>query len=253
MFLFQTVPEPYCSSWALSYDGCKCMSSRFTMLSWFHCFNVELTMLLFVVLLIHSRPRFQGHNQALRKKERNRQRSREYQQQIAAAELLIEEAFAVAPVPPPQPMFSPASPSPSSTLPPPLPPPAHRAVRRLGLVDIAESSSAPNSEPNTSPCVDDSRPEQPLDVDALASPALASLAVPRTDQYISDSESDCISYFTSEGGRLYRSQPAKLFIDRKLYVHKDYAGRLPLCYYSTGRQGGSSHDLYECFDGRDIM
>jgi hypothetical protein len=108
----------------------------------------------------------------LRKKEKNRQRSREFHQQIEDAELLIEEAFAVAiPTLPPQPMFSPASPSPISALPPPLPPPAHRAVRRLALVDISGSSSAPNPEPKTGPSVDESRPEQPLDVDAVASPA----------------------------------------------------------------------------------
>ena len=205
------------------------------------------------------------------------------------------------PIPPPPPMFSPASPSPISALPPPLPPPAHRAVRRLALVDISGSSSAPNPEPNTGPSVDESRPEQPLDVDsdAAASPAspinqcaqfeqqnepvlekvsdwlrsvkvaneadektpsaetstfpttLTLPAAPRKDQYVL--ESDCSSYCVSEGGRRYRTQPAKLVIDGKLFVHKDYTGRLPLCYYSTGLQEGSSHDLYECFDGRDIM
>ena len=262
---------------------------------------------LFVPLLTLLRPRFRGHNQALRKNETNRQRSREFHQQIAAAELLIEEAFAAVAIPiPSPPMFSPApSPTGISTLPPPLPPPAHRAVRRLELVDIAESLSAPNPEPNTSPSVDVSPPEQPLDVDALASLAspmmrpinqcaqfeqqnepepvfekvsdwlrsvkaaneaddktpsaetstfpttLTLPAAPRKDQYVSESE--CSSYCVSEGGRRYRSLPAKLCIDGKLFVHKDYTGRLPLCYYSTGLQEGSSHDLYECFDGRDIM
>jgi hypothetical protein len=71
-------------------------------------------------------------------------------------------------------MFGPASPSPSFTLPQPLPLPAHRAVCYLALVDIAEFSFALNPEPNTSPSVDDLRPAQPLDVHALASPALAS-------------------------------------------------------------------------------
>jgi hypothetical protein len=257
-------------------------------------------MFLFVPVLTLLRPRFRGHNQALRKKEKNRQRSREFHQQREDAELMIEEAFAVAiPIPPPPPMFSPASPSPISALPPPPPPPAHRAVRRLALVDISESSSAPNLNPNTSPPVDESRPEQPLDVDALASPAspinqctqfeqqnepvlekvgdwlrsvkaaneaddktpsaetstfpttLTMPAAPRKDQHVS--ESDCSSYCVSEGGRRCQSLPAKLVIDGKLFVHKDYTGRLPLCYYSTGLQEGSSHDLYECFDGRDIM
>ena len=69
-------------------------------------------------------------------------------------------------------MFWPALPSPSFTLPQQLPPPAHRAVCYLALVDIAEFSFAPNPEPNTSPSVDDLRPAQPLDVHALASQQL---------------------------------------------------------------------------------
>jgi hypothetical protein len=314
-FDFKTEPEPDCCSRALSNEGCDCMNSRFTISSLL--FN-HIACLLLTLLS----PRSCGHNQAVRKKEKNWQRSREYHQRKAAAQLLIEEAFAVKV---PHPRVSPP-PSPSSTPSPPLPPPVHRAVRPLALVDIVESSSAPNPKPSTSTSVDDSCPEQRLDVDALASPASESPinqcsqqnepalekvsdwlrrvkaaerdvttpsaetsestfprtvtlpAAPHKDQYASESdcssyciseggrpaslaprkdqyvsESDCSSYCISEGGRRYRSVPAKLLIDGKLYVHKDYTGRLPLCYYSTGLQKGSSHDVYECFDRRDIM
>ncbi len=102
-----------------------------------------------------------------------------------------------------------------------------------------------------SPSVDDLRPELSLDVNALASPALASPAAPRKDQLVSDSESDCSSYCISVGGRRY--WPAKLCINGKLFVHKDYTGHLPLCYYSTRLQEASSHDPNECFNWRDIM
>jgi hypothetical protein len=63
-----------------------------------------------------------------------------------------------------------------------MPASKNSAVRRLALVDLAESSSAPNPEPSTRPSVDDSRHDQPLDVDALASPV-----APLKDQYVSDS------------------------------------------------------------------
>ena len=136
MFRVQTVPEPNCCSWALLYasEGCYCVSSRFTIVmfnrcSWISCSKFQF--FLSVPLLTLLRPRFRGHNQALRKKEKNWQRSREFLQQIEDAELLIEEgsgSFCRGDpddrIPPPQPMFSPASPSPISALPPPLPPPA---------------------------------------------------------------------------------------------------------------------------------
>ena len=67
---------------------------------------------------------------------------------------------------------------------------------------------------------------------------------PRKDQYVPDSE---------DGRRRRRSPQAMLFKDGQLLVHKDYEGRLPLCYYSTGLQGGGPHDVYACFDKRDIV
>ena len=40
---------------------------------------------------------------------------------------------------------------------------------------------------------------------------------------------------------------------RVLHVHKDYEGRLPLCYYDTGLPEGGQHDSYACFSMRDIL
>ena len=31
-------------------------------------------------------------------------------------------------------------------------------------------------------------------------------------------------------------------------MHKDYEGRLSLCYYATGLQEGGHHDCYACFN-----
>jgi hypothetical protein len=42
-----------------------------------------------------------------------------------------------------------------------------------------------------------------------------------------------------------------LFRNGKLYVHKDYKGRIPLCYYATGLPAGHPHDYYACFSERD--
>ena len=87
----------------------------------------------------------------------------------------------------------------------------------------------------------------PLNAEPSLNPTLP--AAPRKDQYVSDSE--------SEHGRhsrpRRRSPPAMLFKDGQLLVHKDHKGRIPLCYYSTGLQGGGPHDVYACFDKRDIV
>ena len=42
-----------------------------------------------------------------------------------------------------------------------------------------------------------------------------------------------------------------LFKDGQLLVHENHKGRL--CYYSTGLQAGGPHDVYACFDKRDIV
>ena len=55
---------------------------------------------------------------------------------------------------------------------------------------------------------------------------------------------------SSYGGQ---SAPAKIFHQGKLLVHRDYDGRIPLCFYPTGLQEGGPHDYYECFDKRDIL
>jgi hypothetical protein len=34
----------------------------------------------------------------------------------------------------------------------------------------------------------------------------------------------------------------------QLLVHKDYKGRLPLCYYATGLQEGGLHNMDACLD-----
>ena len=52
---------------------------------------------------------------------------------------------------------------------------------------------------------------------------------------------------------LRRSPPVTRIKNGKLYVHKDYEGRLPLCYYATGLQEGGPHDGYTCFNMRDIL
>ena len=49
-----------------------------------------------------------------------------------------------------------------------------------------------------------------------------------------------------------QSQPAKLFRNGELLVHRDFSGQIPLCFYATGLESGGSHD-YECFDERDIL
>ena len=74
-------------------------------------------------------------------------------------------------------------------------------------------------------------------------------AAPRKDQYVLDSD--------SEHGRLCRHSRRSLPVTRiknaELYMHKDYEGRLRLCYYATGLQEGGPHDGYACFNMRDIL
>ena len=53
--------------------------------------------------------------------------------------------------------------------------------------------------------------------------------------------------------RRRRSPPATRIKHGVLHVHKDYEGRLPLCYYDTGLREGGPDDGYACFDLRDIL
>ena len=52
--------------------------------------------------------------------------------------------------------------------------------------------------------------------------------------------------------RRRQSAQAALFRNGELFVHKDYEDRLPLCNYATGLNEGGPHDVYMCFDNRDI-
>ena len=76
-------------------------------------------------------------------------------------------------------------------------------------------------------------------------------AAPRKDQYVSDSDSDS-EYGRPRRRRLRRSSPMTRVQDGELYVHKNFEGRLPLCYYDTGLQEYGPDDGYACFDMRDI-
>ena len=53
--------------------------------------------------------------------------------------------------------------------------------------------------------------------------------------------------------RRRRSPPATRIKHGVLHVHKDYEGRLPLCYYDTGLREGGPDDGYACFNLRDIL
>ena len=74
-------------------------------------------------------------------------------------------------------------------------------------------------------------------------------AAPRKDQYVSESDSD----YGRQRRRRQRSPPATRIKHGVLHVHKDYEGRLPLCYYDTGLREGGPDDGYACFDLRDIL
>ena len=76
-------------------------------------------------------------------------------------------------------------------------------------------------------------------------------AAPCKDQYISDSDSD--SEYGRPHRRRRRSPPVTRIKHGVLHVHKDYEGRLPLCYYDTGLREGWQHDGYACFNMRDIL
>ena len=102
-------------------------------------------------------------------------------------------------------------------------------MRRLSI-DNQRAASPPPRSPS---------PER------AASPVAAVPAAPRKDQYVSESE--------SEYGRPRRSQPATRIQDGELYVHKNYEGRLPICYYDTGLRGYGPEDGYACFNNRDIL
>jgi hypothetical protein len=73
-------------------------------------------------------------------------------------------------------------------------------------------------------------------------------AAPCKDQYVSDSDSE----YGRPRRRRRRSPPITRVQDGVLYVHKDYEGRLPLCYYDTGLREYGTDDGYACFDMRDI-
>ena len=108
-----------------------------------------------------------------------------------------------------------------------VPPP--RAVRRLSI-DNQRAASPPPRSPS---------PER------AASPVVAVPAAPRKDQYVTESESVYC--------RPRRSQPATRIQDGELYVHKNYEGRLPICYYDTGLRGYGPEDGYACFNNRDML
>ena len=72
-------------------------------------------------------------------------------------------------------------------------------------------------------------------------------AAPHKDQYVSDSENG------RPRRRRRRSPPVTRIKDGVLYVHKEYQGQLPLCYYDTGLREGGQHDGYACFDMRDLQ
>ena len=71
-------------------------------------------------------------------------------------------------------------------------------------------------------------------------------AAPRKDQYVSDSDSEY-------GRPRRRSPPAMRITHGVLLVHKDYKGRIPVCYYDTGLREGGPNDGYACFDKRDML
>ena len=69
------------------------------------------------------------------------------------------------------------------------------------------------------------------------------------DQYVSDSDSE----YGRPRRRRQRSPPLALLKNGQLFVHKDYEGRLPLCYYATGLQEGDPDDVYVCFEKQNIV
>ena len=159
---------------------------------------------------------------------------------IAAMERLHDDALhnTSPPLTPPLPAV--ASPSP----PPPARPDAQavRAVRRLPLGEFNDPQEddsyrdAPSRSSSPVICAEEAESRYPTPP-----------AAPRKDQYISESdlESDCVSPS--------QSPPSALFRNGKLYVHKDYEGRIPLCHYATGLPAGHPHDFYVCFSERDVV
>ena len=183
-------------------------------------------------------------------------------------------------------------PSPSTPGPPLLspvvtledPPPAPRAVRRLSMGDQQAASSTPGRSPSpplpASPAAEEppaspevycsqyrmeeyERQNGPLpghdkvggwlrDVRAAYESDGPSFypsppAAPHKDQYVSDSENG------RPRRRRQRSPPVTRIKDGVLYVHKEYQGQLPLCYYDTGLRENGQHDGYACFDMRDLQ
>jgi len=178
----------------------------------------------------------------------------------------------------------------SPPLPPPSSPPAPRVVRRLTLeiqqTDDSRPPLSPSRESNVCPVLEEALASPAVycsqyrmeelerqlpgnekvvdwfrDVQAAhasdgpSSPSAERLpyptppAAPRKDQYVTDSESE----FELPRRRRRRSPPAALLRNGQLFVHKEYEGRLPLCYYATGLHEGGSHDVYMCYDARDIL
>ena len=173
---------------------------------------------------------------------------------IAAMERLHDDALhnTSPPLTPPLPAV--ASPSP----PPPARPDAVRAVRRLPLGefnDPQEDESYRDAPSRSSSPIICSQLRQQQCEEAIRRRGAEEAesryptppAAPRKDQYISESdlESDCVSPS--------QSLPSALFRNGKLYVHKDYEGRIPLCHYATGLPAGHPHDFYVCFSERDVV
>ena len=74
-------------------------------------------------------------------------------------------------------------------------------------------------------------------------------AAPRKGQYVSDSDSE----YGRPRRRRRRAPPVTRIKHGVLHVHKDYEGRLPLCYYDTELREGGPDDGYACFDMQDIL
>ena len=89
-------------------------------------------------------------------------------------------------------------------------------------------------------------PDPVLSLSPMQPAATMQPVAPCKYQHFTDSDSE---YSNPRRGR---TPPATLFRNAELFVHKDYDDRLPLCYYATGLNEGGPHDVYMCFDNRDI-
>ena len=235
---------------------------------------------------------YTGRKRGAGSQQKKFQRSREHHERLAAQEIVHNEAFAnpppsPRPIPPSLPSI--ASPLPSTplpahrsliilpgsqmaadTLPPPSPlssqdhesspvveespasPIVHCSQYRLeeyerqnGPVTGRECHERVGGWLRDVQAANASNGRSPPSVDLSYSTLLA--AQPK-DQYVTDSESE----YSSTRQHSRRLPQATLFRNGQLLVHKDYDDRLPLCYYATGLNEGGPHDVYMCFDERDI-